>query len=44
MVGRGPSKRLALGQRAEALVASFLEERGYTITTRNCEGRKAKST
>ena len=29
------SKRLALGQRAEALAASYLEERGYTIVTRN---------
>jgi putative endonuclease len=35
MVGRVLSKRLALGQRAEALAASYLEERGYTITARN---------
>jgi putative endonuclease len=29
------SKRLALGQRGEALAAAYLEERGYTIVTRN---------
>ncbi len=29
------SKRLALGQRAEALAATYLEERGYTVIARN---------
>lgn len=29
------SKRLALGQRGEALAAAYLEERGYTIVARN---------
>lgn len=29
------SKRLALGQRAEALAATYLEERGYTVVARN---------
>lgn len=35
MAGRVLSKRLALGQRAEAIAATYLEERGYTIVTRN---------
>jgi len=35
MAGRVLSKRLALGQRAEALAAAYLEERGYTIVVRN---------
>jgi putative endonuclease len=35
MAGRVLSKRLALGQRAEALAADYLEARGYAITARN---------
>jgi putative endonuclease len=35
MVGQVVSGRLALGQRAEALAAGYLEERGYTIVVRN---------
>lgn len=29
------SKRLALGQRAEAMAATYLEEHGYTVVARN---------
>ncbi len=35
MVGQVVSRRLALGQRAEALAAGYLEQRGYTIVVRN---------
>jgi putative endonuclease len=35
MGGPAPTKRLALGRRAEALAADYLEERGYTITAHN---------
>jgi len=29
------SKRLAIGQRAEAMAATYLEEHGYTVVARN---------
>jgi putative endonuclease len=35
MIGRVASKRLLLGRRAESLAATYLEERGYAIVTRN---------
>jgi putative endonuclease len=35
MVGRVLSKRLALGQRAESIVADYLEKQGYVVIARN---------